>query len=87
MNTAKTGTYTTSDLSRRTGDVIAAAYKGPVTLTQRNKERFVMITVELFDELVAKADPRRAGRTREMPQELAAEFGKAVDAYVEDGAG
>jgi prevent-host-death family protein len=81
-----THTYTTSDLSRRTGDVIAAAYKGPVTLTQRSKARFVLITVELFDELVAKADPRRVGKTREMPEELAAEFSSAVDAYVTDGA-
>lgn len=86
MTLTPTDTYTTSDLSRRTGDVIAAAYKGPVTLTQRSKARFVMITVELFDELVAKADPRRVGKTSEMPEDLAAEFGNAVDAYVRDGA-
>lgn len=86
MTIAITDTYTTTDLSRRTGDVIAAAFKGPVTLTQRNKERFVMITVELYADLVAKADPRRVGKTREMPKDLAAEFGNAVDAYVSDGA-
>lgn len=79
-------TYTTTDLSRRTGDVIAAAYKGPVTLTQRNKARFVMVTVELFAELVAKAETRRVGKTREMPEGLATEFGRAVEAYLKDDA-
>ena len=86
MTIAITGTYTTSDLSRRTGDVIAAAYKGPVTLTQRHQPRFVMITVELFADLVAKAESRRVGKTREMPEDLAAELGGAVEAYVGDAA-
>lgn len=79
-------TYTTSDLSRRSGDVIAAALTAPVTLTRRNKPRFVLLTVDLFDELMRKADPRRVGKTDDMPADLAHEFRDAVEAYVRDGA-
>ncbi len=31
--------YSTSDLSRRSGDIIADALRRPVTITQRNKPR------------------------------------------------
>lgn len=78
-------TYTTRDLSRRSGDVIAAAFKAPVTLTQRNKPRFVLVTVELFDELLQRADPRKVSKTSGMPVDLADEFKRAVEAYVRDG--
>lgn len=79
-------TYTTSDLSRRSGDIIAAAFKAPVTLTQRNKPRFVLVTVELFDELMRKADPREVSKTSDMPADLANEFRGAAEAYRQDGA-
>ena len=37
-----TSTYSTSDLSRRSGDIIAEALRHPVTITQRNKPRLVL---------------------------------------------
>lgn len=77
-------TYTTRDLSRRSGDIIAAAFKAPVTLTQRNKPRFVLVTVELFDELMQRADPRKVGKTADMPADLTDKFKSAVEVYVRD---
>ncbi len=38
--------YTTSDLSRKSGDIIADALRSPVTITQRNKPRLVLISIE-----------------------------------------
>lgn len=81
---SKERTYTTSDLSRRSGDVITAAIKAPVTITQRNKPRLVLLSVEEFEAMRRKADPRRAGRTAEMPADLADELVEAIDAYHED---
>lgn len=46
-----------------------------------------MSTGEQFDELIEKADPHRVGKTREMPEELAAEFRNAVDGYMKEGEG
>ena len=80
----KVRTYTTSDLSRRSGDIITAAIKSPVILTQRKKPRLVLLSVEEFDALRQKADPRRVGRTAEMPADLADEFAAAIDAHHDD---
>ena len=41
-------TYSTSDLSRKSGDVIADAMRHPVTITQRNKPRFVLMNRQPF---------------------------------------
>ena len=45
------GTYTTSDLSRKSGDIIAEALRHPVTITQRNKPRLVLLAIEDFERL------------------------------------
>jgi len=79
-------TYAISDLSRRSGHVIEAALKAPVTITRRSKPRFVLVTVELFDELVQRADLRKVGKTDGMPADLAGEFRNAVEVYSRDDA-
>ncbi len=52
--------YSTSDLSRKSGDIIAEALRHPVTLTQRNKPRLVIMNVEDYEKMRKQADPRRA---------------------------
>ena len=76
--------YTTSDLSRRSGDIIADALKAPVTLTQRKKPRLVVLRVELFNELCQRASTRKAGKVDTMPAGLADEFRAAIAAYNRD---
>jgi prevent-host-death family protein len=46
--------YSTSDLSRKSGDIIARALQGPITITQRGKPRLVMLSVEEFNRLRVK---------------------------------
>ena len=77
--------YSTSDLSRKSGDIIAAALRRPVTITQRNKPRLVLLSIEDFRRLTAKADTRKAGRLETMPDELFREFQEAVTAHEQDG--
>jgi prevent-host-death family protein len=43
--------YSTSDLSRKSGDIIARALQGPVTITQRGKPRLILMSVEEFNLL------------------------------------
>ena len=38
--------YSTSDLSRKSGDIIARALQAPITITQRGKPRLIMMSVE-----------------------------------------
>ena len=73
--------FSTSDLSRKSGDIIAQALRAPVTITQRNKPRLVLLSVEDYRELVARADTRRSGTIQTIPDALLAEVEQAVAAY------
>lgn len=77
-------TFTTSDLSRRSGDIIAEAMRAPVTITQRNKPRLVLMNIEDFERLRAHGDTRKAYRIEDMPDELVKEIEAALDAYERD---
>ena len=48
--------YSTSDLSRESGDIIARALQGPITITQRGKPRLILMSVEEFNRLTKKRD-------------------------------
>lgn len=73
--------YSTSDLSRRSGDVIADALRRPVTITQRNKPRLVLLSIDDYRRLTARADTRKIGTLRTMPDPLFEAFKEAVDVY------
>jgi len=75
------GTYTTSDLSRKSGDIIAEALRHPVTITQRSKPRLVLLSIEDYERLRHSADVRSAGTIETMPDSLLAEIEDAVAAY------
>lgn len=75
--------YSASDLSRKSGDIIADAMRRPVTITQRNKPRLVLLNIEDYRRLLRQADPRRVGLTAEMPDELFEEVKAAVEAYIQ----
>ena len=78
-------TYSTSDLSRRSGDIIAEALRRPVTIVQRNKPRLVLLSIEDYRSLVTRADSHTTGTQETMPDALFEEFRGAVDAYERDG--
>lgn len=77
----RTVSYTTSDLSRKSGDIIAEALRHPVTITQRNKPRLVLLNIDDYERLMKQSDPRRTGTIDAMSGDLLAEFEAAVDAY------
>jgi prevent-host-death family protein len=77
--------YSTSDLSRKSGDIIAEALRRPVTITQRNKPRLVLLSIEDYRILVTKADTRKAGRLETMPDDLFEDVKNAVSAYEQEG--
>jgi prevent-host-death family protein len=77
--------YSTSDLSRKSGDIIAEALRRPVTITQRKKPRLVLLSIEDYRRLAAKADTRKAGRLETMPDDLFEDIKKAVSTYEHEG--
>ncbi len=78
-------TYSTSDLSRKSGDIIADALRNPVTITQRNKPRLVLLNIEDYELMRARADSRAAGTLASMPNELVEELSDAIELYAETG--
>ena len=77
--------YTTSDLSRRSGDIIADALRRPVTITQRRKPRLMLLSIEDYRLLTERADMHTAGRLDSMPDDVFDEFKTAIDAYARAG--
>lgn len=73
--------YTTSDLSRKSGDIIAEALRHPVTITQRNKPRLVLLNIEDYERLMRRSDLRVVGTIDSMSDDLLDEFEAAVDVY------
>jgi prevent-host-death family protein len=73
--------FTTSDLSRKSGDIIAEALRKPVTITQRNKPRLVLLSIEDYRRLTSRADTRKKGTLDNMSDEDFAEFRRAVETY------
>ena len=80
--TKPAGTYTTSDLSRKSGDIIAEALRHPVTITQRSKPRLVLLAIEDYERLRHRADTRSTGTIETMPDSLLAEVESAVAVYI-----
>ena len=76
------GSYSTSDLSSKSGDIIAEALRHPVTITQRNKPRLVLLNIEDYERLMRQSDVRSVGTIETMSDELFDEFERAVDNYV-----
>ena len=74
--------YSTSDLSRRSGDIIAEALRHPVTLTQRNKPRLVVLNIEEYEEMRKRADPRRVIKIGDLTEIELEEMQRALDKYM-----
>jgi prevent-host-death family protein len=77
--------YSTSDLSRKSGDIIAEALRQPVIITQRNKPRLVLLSIEDYRRLAARADTRKPGTLETMPDALFEDIKDAVSAYEHEG--
>ena len=73
--------YSTSDLSRKSGDIIAEALRKPVTITQRNKPRLVLLNIDDYLRLTERRDSRKAGTLARMSDEDFASFRRAVESY------
>jgi antitoxin Phd len=63
--------FSLADLSNRSGEVVEAAFRGLVEITQRGKRKFGLLTAEDYDRLVTAADTRRAFHADDAPEEVA----------------
>ncbi|EXL02085.1 type II toxin-antitoxin system prevent-host-death family antitoxin [Aquamicrobium defluvii] len=74
----------TSNFSRRSGDIIAEALHRPVTITQRSKPRLVILNIEDYERMRRQADTRTAGTLETMPDRLLDQVESVIEAYADD---
>jgi len=55
-------TFSLTELGNKSGEVIEAAFRGPVDITSRGKRKFVLLTAEDYDRLKG-AGTQRAWRS------------------------
>jgi prevent-host-death family protein len=77
--------FSTTDLSRRSGDIIAEALRRPVSISQRGKPRLVLLSIEDFRRLTAARNTRKVHTLASMPDDLFAEAERALAEYEGDG--
>lgn len=58
--------YSSTELANNTGDVLSAAAQEAVEITRHGKPRFVLMSVERYQRLMAGANPRRAVRNEDL---------------------
>lgn len=71
--------FSLTDLSNKSGEVIEAAYFGPVEITRRGKRKFILMAATEYDQLRSAGDPRRVFAAGESPAEIAAPFASELE--------
>ena len=72
-------TFSTVELVKHLGDVTHAAAQEPVAITHHRKPRFVMMSVERFEQMRHGANPRRAFGPGELPDDEQAAAADALE--------
>lgn len=75
--------FTLTDLGNKSGEVVEAAFRGPVDITKRGKRKFVLLTAEQFDRL-AGCSAQRAHRVEDLSAEEREELLAGLDAVARD---
>jgi antitoxin Phd len=52
--------FTLTELGNKSGEIVEAAFRGPVEITSRGKRKFVLLTADKFDKLKSGANTQRA---------------------------
>ncbi len=77
--------FTTVDLLRDFKTVTMAADRHPVAITQHRKPRYVVMTIDDYEALSRRNDPRRAFKVEEAPDTVLAMIEAELDQIVADG--
>jgi len=76
-------TFTLTDLGNKSGEVVEAAFRGPVDITSRGRRKFVLLTAEDFDRLQS-GGAQRAFRTDRLSADERSTFLTGLEAVAAD---
>lgn len=77
--------YTLTDLSNKSGEIVEAAFRGPVDITKHGKRKFVLLTADQFDRLVENS-AQRAYRVEDLEGEERQDILAGLDEIARDDA-
>lgn len=75
--------FSLTDLGNRSGEVVEAAFRGPVEITKRGKRKFVLLTVEQYDRLASRST-QRAYRVEDLSDADREEILAGLDGIVQE---
>jgi antitoxin Phd len=70
--------FSLTELGNKSGEVVEAAFRGPVDITNRGKRKFVLLTASDYDRLRG-AGAQRAWRADRLPDEQREAFLAGLD--------
>ncbi len=76
--------YSSTELANNTGDVLAAAASEDVKITRHGKPRFVIMSRERFERLLARGDTRQAIANEDMSDVEAEDLIAALERVIDD---
>ena len=76
--------FSSTDWNRKSGDIFEAARRGPVTITQRKRPSFVVMSHEHFERL-ARKETRTHYTIDTIPDELFAQAEEALAKFEAEG--
>lgn len=71
--------FQAADLARRTGDVLDAASRAPVTITRHRKPRYVLMSMERYERMTGGGETQAAYTLNDMPADLKAAMVVALE--------
>jgi antitoxin Phd len=77
--------FTLTELGNKSGEVVEAAFSGPVEITSRGKRKFVLMTAAQFDGLKSKGS-QRAYSVDRLTDEERDYFLSGLDAIAQENA-
>jgi len=76
-------TFPAADLTRHTGDLFTAATLAPVAITKHRKPRFVIMSVERYEQLSGEHTSQLAVSVADMPEALGALLDKGIEDFLD----
>ena len=52
--------FTLTELGNKSGEIVEAAFRGPVEITSRGKRKFILLTADQFDRMQDRATSQRS---------------------------
>ena len=74
--------FAAADLTRNTGDLFEQATRAPVAITKHRKPRFVMMSMEHYEQMAIPHGPQRAFALTDLPPDIGVAFDQGIKDYL-----